>query len=107
MSNTPALCERAVRFLNDFVNNLQNSQQHGLEPRPPHNRNRCAHCKYGVPVEISAREIHSERKRGKSLLVLQNGNGKTYHCQCGDRLGTAPPHAKSIKLGLAVSLDYS
>jgi hypothetical protein len=105
MSITPALRERAVQFLNDFVTKLEDSQQHGMEPRPPQNRNRCAGCPYGVPLEISARQIKSERKNGTKLLVLQNGNGNTYHCQCGDRFGSAPPHAKSIKLGLSAALD--
>jgi hypothetical protein len=104
MKITPGLRERAMRFLDEFAMKLQESQQHEIEPRLPEHRNRCAGCKYGQPVPISGREIESARKAGTRVLVLQHGDGKTYHCQCGDRFGSAPPHAKSIKLGLSAAL---
>jgi hypothetical protein len=102
---TPSLRERTIGLLEEFVNKLQASQNHSVEPRPPENRNRCLGCIHGQPASIDAREIESARKSGTPLLVLQNGTGRTFHCPCGDRFGSAPPHTKSIKLGLTAALD--
>ena len=102
---TPALREKTLRSLEEFVIKLRDSQEHAVEPRPPEHRNRCLGCDYGEPEEISVKEIAKARKAGTRLTVLQHGTGRTYHCQCGDRFGSAPPHRKSIQNGLAASLD--
>jgi hypothetical protein len=102
---TPALRERTIRSLEEFADKLRNSQQHHVEPRPPENRNRCGRCVHGEPETISIAEVEATRKSGAPLLVLHHGRGICFHCQCGDRFGSAPPHAKSIKLGLAAALD--
>ena len=102
---TPALREKTLRSLEEFVIKLRDSQEHGAEPRPPENRNRCLGCDYGAPEEISVKEIAKARKSGTRLTVLQHGTGRTFHCQCGDRFGSAPPHKKSIQNGLSAALD--
>jgi hypothetical protein len=39
-------------------------------------------------------------KQGKRLLLLEQVDGRRFHCTCGDRFGSAPPHKKSLRLAL-------
>ena len=93
-----------VRALQEFAVKLHESQQHQVEPRLPEHQQRCTHCPHGSPQPIQIDEINRARKAGNRIVVLLNGKGKTFHCDCGDRFGTAPPHGTSTKLGLVASL---
>ena len=102
---TDDLRERTVRTVEEFARKLRDSQQHRVEPMPPENRKRCEHCPHGFPQPVSPKEVELARKSGNRIVVLQNGYGKTFHCDCGDRFGTAPPHGKSLQMGLIASLQ--
>lgn len=102
---TKRLRAEAVRLLHDFSRDLDASQQHQSEPRLPEQRSRCTSCKYGEPTLLSRGEIDSARLVGDVTLVLRKSDGREFHCKCGDRFGSAPPHSKSVRLGLSATLD--
>ena len=105
MEITPTLRAKAIPVLEEFLQSIENSQVRRIEPRMPEQKSRCSGCDYGKPLQISENEIKAMRKEGKELLVLRRENGTAYHCQCGDRFGSAPPHRNSIKMRLAASFD--
>jgi hypothetical protein len=81
------------------------SQRGESEPRPPADRNRCATCRLGEPIAISDSDIRSARKSRTSLLVLKDPSERKFHCACGDRFGSAPPHRRIINLGLTSTVE--
>lgn len=102
---TDELRERTVKTLHEFSVKLVESQQHQVEPRLPDRRKRCEQCRHGSPQPIDIDTINRSRQAGKQVVVLLNNNGETFHCDCGDRFGVAPPHATSTRLGLVASLQ--
>jgi hypothetical protein len=98
---TPARREQVVMEL-DRANDLVLQSQSGtFDLRPPVNRNCCAACRLGEPVSISDSEIRQAKREHARLLILKDAVGRTYHCACGDRFGSAPPHRRAIALGLS------
>ena len=91
--------------LEEFALRLRESQERHIQPSPPENRNRCANCRHGQPEPIRPEEIENARKAGNRVVVLLNGSDKAFHCECGDRFGTAPPHRDAIRLGLRAALQ--
>lgn len=61
---------------------------------------RCAACPHGEPIPIKEPEAMQLMKQGKRLLLLEQVDGRRFHCTCGDRFGSAPPHKKSLRLAL-------
>lgn len=102
---TDDLRNRVVRLLQDFERKLDESQQGNNQPGLPDNRNRCANCDYGKPELTTAREVTSARKAGEQMVVLQNRSDAIYHCDCGDRFGSAPPHRDAVRKGLRAVLE--
>ncbi len=102
---TDELREGTACELQKFAAKLHGSQRQHVEPSPPENRKRCENCRHGQPKPIRPSEIEIARKSGKRVVVLLNGKDKTFHCDCGDRFGTAPPHGTSIRLGLRACLE--
>ena len=102
---TRSLQEEATRRLDHFLQILLRSQNGESEPNPPRDRRRCEKCRHGEPTPITPDAIKQARKAGTPLLVLQQPGGRGYHCLCGDRFGSAPPHGRSIKLGLSSLLE--
>ena len=102
---TRALQEEATRRLDHFSQILLRSQNGESEPSPPRDRRRCEKCRHGAPTPITADAIKQARTAGTPVLVLQQPGGRGYHCVCGDRFGSAPPHGQSIKLGLSSLLE--
>lgn len=101
---TDELRQRATNLLANLSKMVDNSQQRSIEPRLPQNQNRCANCDYGRPEMISMSQVNKERRSGNEVLVLQGNSETLYHCQCGDRFGSAPPHRLSMKKGLRAVL---
>lgn len=102
---TRALQEEATRRLDNFSQILLRSQNGECEPNPPRDRRRCEKCRHGEPTLITPDAITQARTAGTPLLVLQQAGDREYHCLCGDRFGSAPPHGRSIKLGLSSLLE--
>jgi hypothetical protein len=96
---------QAVQLLAEFEQILNESQQRNVQPNLPENRNCCANCDYGKPVATSIREVASARKAGQQLVVLQSRKDELFHCDCGDRFGSAPPHRDSVRKGLRAILE--
>lgn len=101
---TDELRQRAINLLADLARIIDDSQQRSVEPRLPENRNRCANCDYGRPEMISLRQVNKERRAGNNVVVLQGNSEALYHCQCGNRFGSVPPHRSSLKKNLRVAL---
>ncbi|REJ87811.1 MAG: hypothetical protein DWQ34_24520 [Planctomycetota bacterium] len=97
---TSRLRAEAVQLLDEFAQRLHDSQAGRAEPNPPRQQSRCHGCLHGFPEPISQSEIDRARKSGVPLLVLERADGQAFHCRCGDRFGTAPPHKKSLRLNL-------
>ena len=104
MPITGQLRAQTRHTLQEFVRKLRESQQRHIEPNVPENRQRCAHCPHGQPKAIRAHEIEHARKSGNRVVVLLNASNRAFHCDCGDRFGTVPPHDDSIRLGLRPAL---
>ena len=102
---TDELREQTVKTLHEFSVKLMESQQHQVEPRLPDRRKRCEQCRHGSPQPIDIDTINRSRQAGKQVVVLLNNKGETFHCDCGDRFGVAPPHSTSTRLGLVASLQ--
>lgn len=102
---TPELRQRVIDRLRTSLELLHQSQSGVAEPRPPKQRKKCLRCQLGQPVPLSNAEIAKAREAGERLLVLQKSIGRTYHCACGDRFGSAPPHGRILQLGLAVKVE--
>ena len=96
---------QAVQLLAEFEQKLNDSQQRNIHPGLPENRNRCANCDYGKPRATSIREVAAARKAGEQIVVLQSRSDEIYHCDCGDRFGSAPPHRDSVRKGLRAILE--
>jgi hypothetical protein len=101
---TRSLKENVSRRLDEFLQVLRQSQNGKCEPSPPRDRRRCEKCRHGEPQPVREGEVDRARKAGTTLLVLRQANGRRHHCLCGDRFGSAPPHGKSIQLGLTSAL---
>ena len=96
---------QAVQLLAEFEQKLNDSQQRDIHPGLPENRNRCANCDFGKPIATSLREVASARKAGEQIVVLQGRTDDVFHCECGDRFGSAPPHRDSVRKGLRAVLE--
>jgi hypothetical protein len=85
---------------------LTRSQRGDSEPQLPKDRNRCATCQLGLPIPISDGEIRTAKKSRLPLLVLHDHKtGRKFHCACGDRFRTAPPHRRTLALGLTSAVE--
>ena len=102
---TDELREETIQKLREFWGMLSQSHDQHVEPSLPAHQRKCHQCAHGHPQLISIGEINRQRKQGNRVVVLMNGKGKTYHCDCGNRFGTAPPNARSLELGLVASLQ--
>lgn len=102
---TPSLRDRVAEQLERANDLLLRSQRGESDPRPPQDRNRCATCRLGQPVPVSDAEIRSIKKSRARLLVLTDKFDRTFHCACGDRFGSAPPHGQIIGLGLTSKVE--
>ena len=102
---TDELRQETIQKLREFWSMLSQSKEHHIEPSLPAQQRKCHQCAHGYPQLIPVPEINRQRKQGNQVIVLMNGRGKTYHCDCGNRFGTAPPHARSLELGLVASLQ--
>ncbi len=96
---------QAVQLLAEFEQKLNDSQQRDIHPGLPEHRNRCANCDFGKPIATSLREVASARKAGEQIVVLQGRTDDVFHCECGDRFGSAPPHKDSVRKGLRAVLE--
>lgn len=97
---TSALRTQVAETLQRASDLVTRSRQGESDPRPPQDRQRCASCRLGEPVPLEDAEISQARKKRLPLLVLADKLGRKYHCVCGDRFGSAPPHGRSLQLGL-------
>ena len=102
---TDTMRQRAIETLKEFARQLRSSIEQRMEPRPPENRKYCENCSHGYPVPLTSAEMKATARSGRQMVILRGENGKAYHCECGDRFGTAPPHGKSLSLGLKASLE--
>lgn len=102
---TASMRERVAEQLERANDLLVRSQRGESDPRPPQDRNRCASCRLGQPVPLSDSEIRSIKKSRARLLVLTDKSDRTFHCACGDRFGSAPPHGQIIALGLTSKVE--
>ncbi len=102
---TPASRQRVVDELERASDKIVRSQSGDSDPRPPADRQRCATCRLGEPVPLSEAEIRSARKAGTRLLVLKDSSDRKFHCACGDRFGSAPPHRRIAELGLTATVE--
>ena len=96
---------QAAQLLTEFEQKLNESQQRDIHPGLPDHRNRCANCDFGKPIATSLREVASARKAGEQIVVLQGRSDEVFHCDCGDRFGSAPPHRDSVRKGLRAILE--
>ncbi|MCA9039999.1 MAG: hypothetical protein KDA65_06625 [Planctomycetaceae bacterium] len=97
--------EKTIQLLEEFARALYQSQAHRQEPRPPQEENRCTRCEYGKPTPITERELRNLRKSDQAPLTLQDDAGKLFHCECGDRFGSVPPHGIMLKKKLQPIID--
>jgi hypothetical protein len=102
---TPKLRAQVAELLERASDLLVRSQRGEAEPRPPRDPKHCARCRLGAPLPISEAEIHSARKTRTRLLILTNSQEDTFHCLCGDRFGSAPPHRQIVNRGLRASVE--
>ncbi len=103
---TRALRNQVAEQLDRALGLLSRSQRGESEPRPPQDRKRCAACRLGQPVRITDREIARTRMAGTPLLILeQHASSQKFHCECGDRFGSAPPHRRILQLGLMSNVE--
>jgi hypothetical protein len=100
-----SLRDETLRRIEFFGETLRRSQEAEGDPPMPRERRRCQMCRLGKPLLLIDKDIEQHRKARLPLLVLASPQGKRYHCLCGDRFGAAPPHARSLKLGLATLLE--
>lgn len=99
-----ALRDRVATEVRRARDLLSRSQAGESDPRPPHERQHCTSCPHGVPQPISDSEIVRSRQLGERLLILEDRHDRRFHCPCGDRFGSAPPHVRIIELGLRASV---
>jgi hypothetical protein len=102
---TPSSRAQVAEHLERASDLLARSQRGESDPRLPQDRNRCATCRLGEPVPLTEAEIRSARKGRTRLLVLKDPGDRTFHCACGDRFGSAPPHRRAIELGLTSTVE--
>lgn len=105
MPITDPMRAETVTKLSAFARKLDESQQNQVSPSVPDQRKRCEKCPHGKPEAISVAEINAARKVGTNVVVLVSPRGETFHCGCGDRFGSVPPHRASIERGLMASLQ--
>lgn len=87
------------RVLGEMSETLRLSRSGQAEPRVPAEASRCLACPHGYPERLTVLEDRPSGV-GKKLLVLRRQSGEAYHCVCGDRFGSAPPHGEALRLGL-------
>lgn len=97
----PSLKAGTVELATRFQQVLRHSQSGDAQPPRPEQRSRCSRCPHGKPEPISSSQIKETRDAGTTLLVLENAREETFHCVCGDRFGTAPPHAEILSRQLS------
>ena len=85
------LTSRAIDFVHRVRGILQQTTSSQLVPALPPSTY-CTTCPFGKPEIISQREIVRTRREQQNLLVLTDRNGRYFHCRCGDRFQSAPPH---------------
>jgi len=95
--------EYVWELVEEIRQTLRQSQNGQSELRLPENQRLCKNCCHGAPEPLTAGEAAELQDTGK-LLVLEDQDGRSFHCACGDRFGSAPPHGKSIQLGLVTRL---
>jgi len=105
MPITDAMRAEAVAKLRGFTSVLDDSQRHQIHPAVPKQRKRCQQCPHGKPESISLREIDTVHKTGKNVVVLVSPKSQTFHCECGDRFGSVPPHRTIIERKLLASVQ--
>ena len=96
--------EAVAELVEQLRQTLRQSQAGQSEPRPPKNDKLCANCPHGRPVPITETEAKKLRAAG-SLLVFEDPREKMFHCVCGDRFGSAPPHTTSVRRGLVARVQ--
>lgn len=102
---TPAIANNTLALLERFSETVRLSADSTVEPSPPSDKERCRACRHGAPVKISEAEARRHRQAGKSLLVLFGPQGGHYHCVCGDRFGSAPPHKRTLEKQLLAVVE--
>jgi hypothetical protein len=67
-------------------------------PPPPNNAAPCLRCPHAKPRHHKQHSVF----RGVSVasLITEGTDGKRYHCLCGDRFRSVPPHEDAKRLGL-------
>lgn len=96
--------ERSVEFftraLQDAREDIKAAREMNRFPPVPSGGAFCRECPWGKPEPY---------RRGKAFLrhttvldakIVKTGRGKPFHCHCGDRFGSVPPHIAVEKLGL-------
>ncbi|MCA9151681.1 MAG: hypothetical protein KDA92_20395 [Planctomycetales bacterium] len=95
--------ERLARRFERAMVLIDSSQIQQCDPRLPDDRTRCANCELGKPQPISDEEIKLARRNGRRLLVLADVPGAKFHCECGDRFDSIPPHQETLARRLRAS----
>ena len=102
---TPQLRDRARHFILYVSHLQQQSQARQVVPDVPNNRALCGGCLYGKPESINVRQIRAANKLGANLLVLTDRRGRYFHCPCGDRFKSAPPHRTVLRRQLTAIIQ--
>ncbi len=98
--NTAAHQAEYQRYLADAREFLPLYSTGKSMPAPPRD-NRCSGCHWGKPrPQTAGSETILNGLRVKPLGTKAN-NGIIYHCSCGDRFESVPPHDDSVQLGIA------
>ena len=101
-----SLRERVAQQLEGALDLVAKSHRGDSEPRPPRERQRCAGCRLGEPIRINDTEVMQQVIAGTRLLLLQRpATGERFHCACGDRFGSTPPHRRILRLGLVTIVE--
>ncbi len=68
----------------------------GLPTPLPTNPKVCSGCPLGRPRGVSAAD-RNEAALGRKLHAVTGPDGRTYHCECGDRFAWTPPHDDAVR----------
>jgi hypothetical protein len=63
--------------------------------------NRCNGCHFGKPRKHQLGSATILEDKEVTALPTRAANGKSYHCDCGDRFTWVPPHKDAVALEIA------
>jgi hypothetical protein len=92
----PLLTAGAVTAKLDELRRALDLERMGVPTTAPTDLRVCSGCPLGRP-RLTTVADRKDEALGRKLHVVTGPDGRSYHCDCGDRFGWTPPHADAIR----------